>query len=473
MKYFRNMILGWLCVCLIGACSDFLEEKSQDEVLVKTASDYSELLLGYMGYSDCWGLLYLLSDETRLDDNQYWGDGNTDDATGISYRDYYTWQPDMWEGTSSSVTNCYKEMYELIMGVNAVLDGIDDAEGDQATKDRVKAEALGLRGFYYHFLVNVFGEPYNCNRQALGVPLKLTAALLENGIARNTVEKVYDQIVKDLEQSSELFRQYPKQRGDYRINGTVVDILLSRVYLYMERWDEAIAAANRAIETSEGLTDYTKMNAGDEFVMASYTHSEVEWVYGKAKMRPILFVPSEKLMEVLEGKKDCRKTFWIKKDEILNQIQITKIDRYDLTELYNTIRISEAYLNRAEAYVLSEQANKNTLALDDLNRLRHHRIIGYTDVSIVDEEDLLNAIREERYAELCFEGHRWFDLRRYGMPSITHDYKIRKNAPWETYTLREKDPLYTLPIPTSMFTNNIQLEQNASANELRRVGIIK
>lgn len=125
MKYMRNIILGWLCVCLTGACSDFLEEKSQDEVLVRTASDYSELLLGYMGYSDCWRLLYLLSDETRLDDNQYWGDGNADDATGISYKGFYTWQPDMWEGTSSSVTNCYKEMYELIMGVNAVLDGID------------------------------------------------------------------------------------------------------------------------------------------------------------------------------------------------------------------------------------------------------------------------------------------------------------------------------------------------------------
>lgn len=33
---------------LISACSGFLEEKSQDEVLVRTVQDYDELLLGYM-----------------------------------------------------------------------------------------------------------------------------------------------------------------------------------------------------------------------------------------------------------------------------------------------------------------------------------------------------------------------------------------------------------------------------------------
>ena len=470
MKQVKNIVIGWLCVCLSGACADFLEEKSQDEVLVKTATDYSELLLGYMGYSDSWKLLYLLSDETRLDENQYWGE--TDDATGVGYRDFYTWQPDMWENGDSYVTNCYQEMYEFIMGVNAVLDGIDDAEGSQADKDRVKAEALGLRGFYYHFLVNMFGEPYNYNKEALGIPLKLTAALVENGIARNTVNEVYEQIVKDLEQSPELFRQYSKQRGDYRINGTVVDILLSRVYLYMECWDDAIAAASRAIESSEGLTDYTKISSEEEFVMASYIHSEVEWVYGKTR-GTILFTPSKELTQALEGKNDCREKLWIKYDDVWEQTQVTKIERYDLTELYNTIRISEAYLNRAEAYVMSEQENKSTLALEDLNRLRRNRIVGYKDVAIENEENLLSEIREERFVELCFEGHRWFDLRRYGMPSITHDYKLRKNAPWETYTLKEKDALYTLPIPSSMFSNNIRLEQNNSANEPERVGIIK
>ncbi|MFR7878017.1 MAG: hypothetical protein ACLU4J_17415 [Butyricimonas paravirosa] len=39
--------------------------------------------------------------------------------------------------------------------------------------------------------------------------------------------EIYEQIVNDLEASSKLFSNLPKQRGDYRINGTTVDILLS------------------------------------------------------------------------------------------------------------------------------------------------------------------------------------------------------------------------------------------------------
>ena len=63
-------------------------------------------------------------------------------------------------------------------------------------------------------------------------------------------------------------------------------------------------------------------------------------------------------------------------------------------------------------------------------------------LSLRTETELLAEIRKERYVELCYEGHRWFDLRRYGMPSISHDYKARPNLSWVTYTLREKDPLY-------------------------------
>ena len=137
-----------------------------------------------------------------------------------------------------------------------------------------------------------------------------------------------------------------------------------------------------------------------------------------------------------------------------------------------TIRISEAYLNRAEALVLSQNANIGE-ALADLNELRRHRIVGYQDISISDATILLGEIRVERRLELCFDGHRWFDLRRYGMPSISHDYKLKKNDAWVTYVLKEKDPLYTLPIPRAVILNNVKLEQNPSANAPERIGVPK
>lgn len=50
----------------------------------------------------------------------------------------------------------------------------------------------------------------------------------------------------------------------------------------------------------------------------------------------------------------------------------------------------------------------------------------YTRKSRNEGEDLVNLIRDERRRELCFEGHRWFDLRRYAVnPKYPlTDYKI-------------------------------------------------
>ena len=72
-------------------------------------------------------------------------------------------------------------------------------------------------------------------------------------------------------------------------------------------------------------------------------------------------------------------------------------------------------------------------------------------------ETLKNFIKAERRKELCFEGQRWFDLRRYGMPQITHEWEGK------TYTLKSSDPSYTMPIPDEVLIKNKRLDQNPLA----------
>ena len=466
MKRLRLFILVLVAGLGMSGCSNFLKESSQDEVIPKTVYDYSELVLNYMGYSDIWQMLFVLSDETQLRSDVFdWGD---DYSYSMEVEGVFTWQPDMWELEGATASG-YEETYSAIMGFNAVLDDIDGAVGTQEERDMVKAEALGLRALAYYYLVNLFGEPYNANKQAPGVPLKLTGVLEENGMSRNTVEEVYAQIVDDLEEA--VFAKYPKRRGNYRMNGTTVDIILSRVYLYMEKWEDAVGAASRAIESAEGLTDYTQMPNGMEvpFFLASYDHSEVEWLYGYSYMASsysFLEASSELLSFYASG--DRRYDLWFPLAAYGMNI-VDKKDPYNYEYLpTNTVRISEAYLNRAEARTQCATPDFAG-ALSDLNELRRHRITGYQDEQSTD--NLLERIRTERRLELCFDWHRWFDLRRYGMPSISHDYKAQYDDPWMTYTLREKDPLYTLPLPTSAMENNMSLQQNPSASEQRRSGV--
>ena len=62
----------------------------------------------------------------------------------------FTWRPICGNGRNGIkiVTSTYTQ----IMGVNAVLDGVDDVEGSVEKKEVVKAQALGLRAYYYFYV---------------------------------------------------------------------------------------------------------------------------------------------------------------------------------------------------------------------------------------------------------------------------------------------------------------------------------
>ena len=77
-------------------------------------------------------------------------------------------------------------------------------------KTLVKAQAYALRALYEFNLVNLFGEPYNHNPQALGIPLRLSSGVEKDEIARNTVKEVYDQVIKDLNEAERLYMELPK-----------------------------------------------------------------------------------------------------------------------------------------------------------------------------------------------------------------------------------------------------------------------
>ncbi|MCH5721104.1 RagB/SusD family nutrient uptake outer membrane protein [Niabella hibiscisoli] len=131
------------------------------------------------------------------------------------------------------------------------------------------------------------------------------------------------------------------------------------------------------------------------------------------------------------------------------------------------IRTAEVYLNRAEAnihqYLASGNAALRQAALSDINTLRANRYDSrkiYIPIAITDGNELLTFYKNERRREFPFDGeHRWFDLRRYGMPQLTHTYS-EAPASSQTFTLAKGDNRYTLPIPEVVLSRNAQLSQN-------------
>ena len=78
------------------------------------------------------------------------------------------------------------------------------------------------------------------------------------------------------------------------------------------------------------------------------------------------------------------------------------------------IRLPEVILNKAEALAM---LTRDGDAKTELEKLRSKRFAAAPSVTETGEA-LIDFIRDERRRELCFEGHRWFDLRRYAVNSI-------------------------------------------------------
>lgn len=121
-------------------------------------------------------------------------------------------------------------------------------------------------------------------------------------------------------------------------------------------------------------------------------------------------------------------------------------------------------MNRAEANIrlFLENGNENLRisALTDLNYLREHRFRQpYEDVNITDGQTLLEFCLDERRKELAFDDHRWFDLRRCGMPEMIHEVTINKGQVQE-YRLAKGSDRYVLPIPKKVLDKNPALVQN-------------
>ncbi len=506
---FRHNILAVTAAFLLTACSDFLEPDSESEFVPEDAVSLNELLLGeaYMR-NDMKGFnifLGLLEDDVEAAPYQVPNEG----FDGNLYLASYTWQPDMYEmmmEAGAGHINMYESYYELILGANAVIDYLPEVNDTQLNKDKVKAQAYALRGFYYFNLVNIFGQPFNSNPQALGVPLKLSSGIEESNdyLKRRSVEEVYAQILSDLQTAEEAYLSMPKEEqwsDNYRTSLPMVQLMLSRTYLYMENWSKAAEYAKLVMDNENfklvNLVDVPYNRYDDEgnvvpnyVVYPTYSSTETIWPYGNVEdmfewtysgTNNVNSVTGEKMHAYFRASEellntyvdwDLRLTYYIINIATSNgnemPMAFSKVNtgtRYFLPQNANNVfgrclRLSEAYLNYAEAKAMLggegiEDATKT------LNTLREHRFDpeDFEEETFASQEELINFVRDERRRELCFEGHRWFDLRRWGMPSFTHKWQVDAETT-HIYTIEEGDLLYTVPIPDEALQMNGSLQQN-------------
>ncbi len=135
--------------------------------------------------------------------------------------------------------------YKAIIGCNRIISKI--AQGKDAETDQLIGENYFLRAYVYFSLINMFGRPYNQGTGNLSVPLK-TSDDVNDLPPRATVGEVYDLVVSDLKKAEQLMTV---NKSHIYATKEAAQALLSRVYLYMEKNDQAIEYADKVINSGK------------------------------------------------------------------------------------------------------------------------------------------------------------------------------------------------------------------------------
>lgn len=467
MKIVTHFLLFLFIVLQVSSCKKFLEEQSQTDIIPRSASELNELLMGaaYTGNNGSGAdpAIRFLDDDATHDHFFF--------NKGIIYY-AYTWQPASISQSHDAGSLQWSVLYPRILTCNVVLDYAPKVTGTIADIENVTGQAYLLRAFNYFKLVNFYAKPYsdklsNPNLD-LGVPLILSSGLSLEGKPRNTVAEVYKQIIDDLNKGIEQLQRNGKNNSVFRINHIAGSLLASRVYMQMGDWQKAIDAATFVLDNKPELMDLNTWGTTDANTKAIVDSKNPEclWAFGtpaeviyQSSEEPSLYRLSDDLLTSYENG-DLRTSIYIKKSKSNKSpsFQFT-------TAVAQVFRVSEALLNRAEAYAqlnkLGQTANAQ-LALNDLNTLRKKRFTPgtYHDLVSTGADDLLKKCYDEKRREFFGEEyHRWFDLRRHGMPSITHAFH-ENDSQVLNYVLKDHDPGYIFQIPKDAINKNSQLTAN-------------
>ncbi|MGE7774762.1 RagB/SusD family nutrient uptake outer membrane protein [Chitinophaga sp. NPDC101104] len=484
----KKLLVILLAACSLASCKKFLEEYSPSDVTPKSTADFNEILFSD-GYPDAKKELHPWLMYMEDDIQFYVSPANMIDAPTYyaAIRGAYEWQSVQGRdgsGASPEYFNAWGNYYKQLLGVNVVLQNVDRSTGDPALKDQVKGEAYALRAYYHFKLVNIYARPYNDSTttpgKLAGIPLRTNGDLSDQYMTRNTVKEVYDQITSDLDSAILLLERSRKTDDVFRISHVAAHLLASRVYLYMEDWQRCIQHADAVLHQHPQLMNYMDWNGVTPDFDNSFVGPEnVEsvWCYGSAReYYPMNEAGFGMCFEVSRELVGCFEDNDLRKANVIFEVPVELkpyigLDYFQNKRMYpsganeyltinNSWRSSEAYLNRAEAYIqlyrTKGDAAAASEALKSLNTLRAQRFApaDFQAWTLKPADILLQMCRDERRRELYFEeGHRWFDLKRYGMPSIRHVYHPDLSTT-QTFTLQKRDAQYVVPIPEIVLTRN-------------------
>ena len=385
-----------------------------------------------------------------------------------------------------AVGSIWLGIFKALNNINNVINAIPELKtkfpNENKKLDSINGQALVLRALCHFDLSRVYAQPYNFTPDAshLGVPVVLKTPSPGQNIERKTMRETYDQIITDINNALPILQVYNNRSAQATISYQAALALLSRIYLYKGDWTQSIATANMVINdgnytlaTAAGYKSafltYAANNANPKveiiFQLSNaglpLTSSMLFSIFSDAQSGQ--YVASSKIKTLFDAD-DIRATqmFTFPASGENTGKSLTKKYGDGVVNVLNPvslqlIRLSELYLNRAEAkWNLGQYAQ----AAEDLLIIaqRAHPTQTIT-INYSSNADLYKQIADERNRELCFENHRLFDIIRR-----KENLQRAGDCNATICSLSYPNDKFILPIPSKEVEANKGMQQNPGYN---------
>jgi hypothetical protein len=440
MQMFRNRIFRFFCLLIIvtsaGSCKKYLDLKPEDGIIRQNFWKTKEDVQGAV--NGCYASLLGFGSEKPIPEYLFlWGELRGDmlaPSTNVSSEELDIMNVNILE--TNSLTN-WRAIYRTINYCNTVIDFApevlkNDQTFSQQALDASLAEVKALRALMYFYLVRSFRD----------VPLVLKSTSSDDQLeqlAKSSGADVLKQIVKDLtEAEAAAPLTYNNQAFDKgRITRYTVNAIQADVYLWMEKYQDAITACDKIINSGKfGLIAgdpswfnilFHNGNSNEGIFEIQFDKNKLNSFYQMFRARPRLVAstmvsdpdlgiykadPIDPTIKDIRGDGAAAR---FGDGLIWKYIGVDDNSMRAAEESYAhwfVYRYADVLLMKAEALALT---GKGQQALDIVDRIRQRAHALPQSAQTVDPSNadaVCDYILEERAREFAFEGKRWYDLLR-------------------------------------------------------------
>ena len=459
MKYIKFIIASILLIQGTSCVDEILDKEP--------VSDYSASGF-YKTETDCEAGVYGIYDAAQSVfrvNTIYWGEGRADNVYTEQTGEHLSLMDNNLSASSLTNSSNWSSLYKMVSRANYAIKYIPDVyDSDDDDGNQLIAQARALRALAYFYLVKVWGdvplitEPYTSTDQDIFT-------------TRTDQEEVLDQVEEDLIYATQNCKEFFNSDNDrIMFNQGTANALLTKVYMWRHEYEKALETSQLVLDNSlyslepnmDGWSSIFTSGDSDEsiFEVAYEETDQSNWLrtfYATGSYA--IYVPSDEFKAsyetgdlridyVYDATADEPKMIWKYFGKNFDDESTDASDQNIVL-----IRLADIMLLRAEALAQVGGAANISEALDLLNQIRARA--GLTEFATeADAEamygDLESAILHERSIELCYEGHRWFDLVRTGKAISTmnpiNGLSSEGNLLW--------------PISSDILNGNPNIEQN-------------